>query len=121
MNSIDSLKQDAHTWDLQGGMEVAQAETNLHGLRKKIDEQDWALLEVLARRLNLVRTVASVKEKGDLAYRDPERERQLLEDRIARGKAAGLDTELVAGVFQLIMEHSLRLQLRGSAKPDLDA
>ena len=122
MNSINPLlEQDTRSWDLPGGMDVIQGETNLHKLRKEIDKQDWALLDILARRISLVKNVALLKEKGDLPYRDPERERQLLEDRIARGKAAGLDTELVAGLFQLIMEHSLRLQVKGSTKPDAEA
>lgn len=92
----------------------------MHELRKEIDKQDWALLEILARRFSLVKTIACLKDKNDIPFRDLERERQVLEDRVARAQAAGLESELVIGLFQLIMDHSLRLQTRSSARPDLE-
>jgi chorismate mutase/prephenate dehydratase len=90
-------------------------DATLQRLREEIDKQDRALLDVLARRFSLVRTITRLKKAEAIPLRDLERERQLLEDRIQHGESAGLDASLVTQIFEIVLSHSVRLQ----SKPDL--
>lgn len=87
-------------------------EATLRRLREEIDEQDRALLDILARRFSLVRTISWLKRAEDIPLRDLERERHILEDRIKHGESAGLDASLVVGIFEVVLSHSARLQKR---------
>jgi chorismate mutase len=91
---------------------VSPEEERLRELRKEIDKQDQALLEILARRFSLVSTIAELKKEQGIPLRDLEREREILEDRTARGEAFGIDASVVVQVFQLVLGHSVRLQRR---------
>ena len=87
-------------------------EATLQRLREEIDEQDRALLDILARRFSLVGTITRLKRAEDIPLRDLERERHILEDRIKHGESAGLDAGLVTRIFEVVLSHSAQLQRR---------
>ena len=92
--------------------EETPREVTLQRLREEIDAQDRALVDVLARRCSLVSVITQLKRTEGIPLRDLARERQILEDRIADGKSAGLDASLVARIFEVVLSHSVRLQRR---------
>ena len=59
-------------------------------LRKRLDEIDAEVLELLAKRTRIIAEVAAVKKTEGVAIRDFQREREVLEDRRKRAAALGL-------------------------------
>ena len=69
----------------------------LTALRDQIDEVDKALLNLLARRLELVAEVGGVKSRFGLPIYVPEREASMLASR-RRGEALGVPPDLIEDV-----------------------
>ncbi|MBI4147603.1 chorismate mutase [Candidatus Woesearchaeota archaeon] len=83
----------------------------LSSLRKKIDDVDLQLLELLARRLKISREIAEYKRKNDLPVHDLKRELEIITKRIEQFKQLGFDDEtFVAKLFELIMHKSREVQ-----------
>ena len=66
--------------------------------REQIEEVDLALLEAVNRRLELVRDLKRYKEEHDIAFVDPAREAQLLDER-ARQNRGPLSEDGVRAFF----------------------
>jgi len=75
----------------------------LQSLRTEIDRLDRELVELLARRRDVVKRVADVKRRWALPVTDPAREqsmrRQLLEHAADRGVPAALITNVLDAVL----------------------
>ncbi|MFI5307120.1 MAG: bifunctional chorismate mutase/prephenate dehydrogenase [Polyangiales bacterium] len=75
----------------------------LRALRKRIDALDAEVLELLAKRMQVVSEVAAVKRAEGAQIRDFEREREVLDDRRARAETLGLPTGPVESIYRQIM------------------
>ncbi len=64
---------------------------DLNKFREHINAIDDEILELLARRRELVGGVIEYKDRRDLQLRDAHREEQLLARLIAKGRKIGLD------------------------------
>ncbi len=78
-------------------------------LRSAIDDLDAQLLEVLARRVQVVLAVGEYKRARRLAVYDPERERQMMQ-RLGQLAQPPLDASTVRRVFERIIDESRRLE-----------
>jgi chorismate mutase-like protein len=92
--------------------------------RKKIDEIDTVLLQLLNLRTEFALEVARLKEEEGLALCAPEREQKVLAS--MRNQNDGpLDAEAVTRIFRVMMDESRRTQemnaVEGSAKASRDA
>ncbi len=74
--------------------------------RSLIDDLDRELVALLARRAALAEGAARAKDTLGIGTRDPAREAALLETRREWARAAGLDAESVADVFECILQFS---------------
>lgn len=83
---------------------------NLNELRAEIDVVDGQLLELLARRWQLIEQVADYKRQHDLPALQPERFQSMLEARRATAQELGLPEELVTKVWEAIHEASVHTQ-----------
>ena len=63
----------------------------LSGLREKIDHIDAELLRLLRERMIISEEIGHIKASAHLPIVQPDRYRSLLEDRLAQGRALGLD------------------------------
>jgi chorismate mutase/prephenate dehydrogenase len=79
---------------------------SLAALRARIDQLDHEIIELLARRMEVVSELSGVKRAEGLKVRDPERERVILEDRAQTGERRGLSRELIESTFRVIMRGS---------------
>jgi chorismate mutase len=77
--------------------------------RKKIDEIDTILLQLLNLRAEFAIEVARLKDEEGLSISAPERERKVL-TRVENLNAGPLDREAVGRIYGLIMEESRRVQ-----------
>ena len=81
----------------------------LSEIRKKIDEIDAKLLELLSDRANLVHEVGQVKQKEGVGIYAPEREEALLQSLIKRNKGR-LPEKSIRAIYREIMSASLALE-----------
>lgn len=82
----------------------------LEDLRKEIDLTDEALLEMLAKRISLVREVGELKKTHGVAPLDEKRWKNVLQSKLTKAKVLNLSEEFVEKLYQLIHEHALDLQ-----------
>jgi chorismate mutase/prephenate dehydrogenase len=88
-----------------------------------IDALDRDLLQIAARRMALVAEVAAYKRQHGLKIRDPQREREVLDDRVRLAAELGLPREEMESVFRLLLRASRDHQaaLRTEVPPDVEA
>lgn len=77
--------------------------------RKKIDEIDAVLLQLLNLRTDFAVEVARLKEEEGLSLCVPEREQKVLAS-VRNLNGGPLDDEAVTRIFRLIMDESRRIQ-----------
>ena len=80
----------------------------LTALRDQIDEVDKALLNLLAKRLELVAEVGEVKSRFGLPIYVPEREASMLASRRAEAEALGVPPDLIEDVLRRVMRESVK-------------
>lgn len=78
-------------------------------LRKKIDELDMELLNLLNRRMELAREVGQVKAAHHLCLFDPRREEAIC-DRLSRANPGPLYNDSLRAIYMEIFSASRRLQ-----------
>lgn len=77
----------------------------LKAMRSKIDEIDEKLLDLYARRMDVARRIGEYKKARGMQVFDPEREKLLLEEKIAKVRGTGLESGATR-FFELLMSHS---------------
>ncbi|PHM44604.1 prephenate dehydratase [Xenorhabdus mauleonii] len=85
-------------------------EQDLVNLREQISSIDAELLDLLAKRRQLASSIAQTKLLDHRPIRDKNRERELLNVLIAKGKNRGLDGFYITRLFQMIIEDSVLTQ-----------
>jgi chorismate mutase len=85
---------------------------DLDGLRSRIDHVDRTLVSLIARRVRLARQVGARKRAAGAATMDPGREAAVIRQAAALAREAGIDEEVVRGVFWQLVELSRREQMR---------
>ncbi|KAA1181129.1 bifunctional chorismate mutase/prephenate dehydratase [Photorhabdus heterorhabditis] len=85
-------------------------QNNLLKIRKKVSEIDLKLLVLLAERRQLASDIAQTKLQDNRPIRDKDRERELLDVLITKGKNHGLDGFYITRLFQTIIEDSVLTQ-----------
>ncbi|PHM33376.1 bifunctional chorismate mutase/prephenate dehydratase [Xenorhabdus innexi] len=85
-------------------------EQDLINIRKEISNVDADLLDLLAKRRQLACDIAQTKLHGNRPIRDKNRERELLDVLIDKGKSRGLDGFYITRLFQMIIEDSVLTQ-----------
>lgn len=87
---------------------------DLDDCRKRINELDLRLLDLLNRRAECVIELAPLKRERKIDVHDPGRERQVL-DNLRRRNQGPLSDEAVSRVFEAIMAAMRRLQKQETA------
>ena len=75
-------------------------------LRAMVDALDHELLQLAARRMAVVSEIASYKRQHHLRIRDPQREREILEDRARRAEEMGLPKGEIEALFRVLLRAS---------------
>jgi len=83
---------------------------SLTALRKELDRIDGELIEAVARRLEVVRSIRDVKNKGDIPLFDRHRERDVIEKAGKKAKESGMDPVTGQRLMQLVIEAGHRIQ-----------
>lgn len=82
----------------------------LERLRLEIDKLDQELLEILARRMNIIDEIGLYKKEKSITILQLKRWRQMLTERIETGTSLGLEEEFLTQILQIVHEESIRRQ-----------
>ena len=85
-------------------------EPDLEQLRGQLDELDRDLVQLIARRLDVVASVGAAKAHTGSAIRDVRREKAVLEGVEATARQLGVPSDLVRRVFREIIGHAVDRQ-----------
>jgi len=88
-----------------------QKQITLEELRKHIDAVDTLLIKCLAKRQDIVLQIAKIKKQENLPIFCPEREKELMEERVEIGIQCGINPSLIETVFRSILAESKNIQL----------
>jgi len=84
---------------------------SIQQMRKKIDELDNSLMELLAKRMEVCREIGRYKKEHNMTVLQTGRYNEILEKRGVQGALTGMSPEFVAKVFESIHEESVRQQI----------
>jgi prephenate dehydrogenase len=95
---------------------------SLGDFRARIDRIDDQLIDLLGRRLDIVRQVAQRKKGGEVAVMQPERVRQVIERCTQRGEQRSVPAALVEQLYQQIIEQACQIEydIVGGPRESLD-
>jgi chorismate mutase len=92
------------------GFPNSSFQNQLDQIRDEIDETDKELLEVIARRFDLVKQVGNYKKDKNVAIFQLERWQKILAERPEWGKKLNLSPDFVKSLYQEIHDESIRIQ-----------
>jgi 3-deoxy-7-phosphoheptulonate synthase/chorismate mutase len=95
--------------------ESIMSHTSLEQLRERLNEINGQLLELLSERAQIAQEIGQVKEKQGVPKFDPVREKQMLEELVAKNPGP-FTNETVAHLFKQIFQASLNLQVTDHKK-----
>jgi chorismate mutase len=90
-----------------------KVQKKLGKLRDAIDRADRDLLKSLQKRNKAVTQVGVLKRKFDLPVVQPERWKEVVENRVKRGNKLKIGEKFLRAVLELIHEESVSIQQRG--------
>ena len=79
-------------------------------LRKQIDEIDSSIVNLLAKRMKIVKKVGLLKKQHNIPPLDPARWQQVLTSKMEKVKSLGLDPEMVKKIYNIIHEEALKIE-----------
>jgi len=82
----------------------------LNDHRKEIDTIDEQMLELLEKRLAIVKKIADLKTRENLPIRDTKRETVILDNIAVKAEKLDLDPELVKRFFKSVIELSVEVE-----------
>jgi 3-deoxy-7-phosphoheptulonate synthase/chorismate mutase len=88
---------------------MAMANEQMDQLRKRMDEINFMLLDLLNERAQIAREIGAVKAKQGVPRFDPIREREMLDELVARNKGP-FDDGTIRYLFKQIFKASLGVQ-----------
>ncbi|MCK9219260.1 MAG: chorismate mutase [Bacteroidales bacterium] len=91
-----------------GNIEFGQ---KLEELRSEIDKLDEELIEILARRMNVVAEIGSYKKTNKITILQLKRWNQIIQERIEAGIKLGLSREFILKLLESVHEEGIRCQI----------
>ena len=79
-------------------------------LRRRLDEIDNGIVDLIAERQAVVTTIGEHKLKTGLPLRHYEREREVIDRGMARAESRGLEGSVARDILQILIHHSLSNQ-----------
>ncbi len=87
-------------------------ETKLEEYRSEIDKLDAEMIDILARRLEIIDWVGKYKKENNITILQLKRWSNILRERIENGKNLGIDSHFLMQLMELIHKESLSRQTR---------
>jgi len=84
---------------------------HLEELRSEIDKLDEEMIDILARRMNVVEEIGEYKKANKITILQLKRWNQLTQDRIETGIKLGLSREFIMKLLESVHEESIQRQI----------
>jgi len=97
-----------------------EAAAHIAEYRKRVDQLDTQLVELLAARQQVTQKIGAIKRANSLPIYAPERESSLIAERRAQAEVAGVSGDLVEDVLSRAMRDSYYSQHANYAKTSAD-
>lgn len=78
--------------------------------RKQIDKIDADILNLLAKRMNIVSKIGQFKKEQGKSFQDSKRWEQILKNSLSKGEKLKLSKDFIKSFLQLVHKHSLKIQ-----------
>lgn len=85
-------------------------------LRKEIDEVDARLLELISKRVSIVKKVGEYKKQVGKPIRDSQREQERIATLTLQGKKFGLNKKIIEKIWKTFFEVSYTIEEAKGAK-----
>lgn len=85
-------------------------QNKLEKLRTEIDKLDGEMLEILAKRMEIINEIGDYKIENDITILQMKRWAGIIEDRLSIGTNLGLDKEFLLNLLKLIHTESIKKQ-----------
>jgi chorismate mutase len=90
--------------------ETDEYQRKLANYRKKIDEFDSKILEIIGKRMDVASKIGSLKKEKNVAVLQNNRWNEILGKMILEGEEKGLSNEFVMHLFKAIHQESISHQ-----------
>ncbi len=115
--ALSDKEQQVTPWELEALLndliirDVKASTPNLLEVyRDEIDQIDHELLEILAKRDEMIRKVGEVKRETKMTILQVKRWDHILKDRLAKGASVNLEENIVRDVFEYMHTRSIKIQ-----------
>lgn len=81
-------------------------------LRKKIDEIDERILDLIAKRLNIVEEIGKEKRNSGIGIVDKKREELILSDLKKSGEEKGVSSEVIEKIWKILIKAAYVIERR---------
>jgi prephenate dehydrogenase/chorismate mutase len=95
---------------------MSELPANLNQLRDCVEEVDAEILRLFARRQEIVRQIGAIKAEQGIAVRNAQVEDAVMKRQQNQAEALGLDPDAVAKLTEILVEHSVKEQIRIHAR-----
>ncbi|HTX87613.1 MAG TPA: bifunctional 3-deoxy-7-phosphoheptulonate synthase/chorismate mutase type II [Bacteroidales bacterium] len=86
-------------------------ENKLEELRSEIDKLDEELIDILARRMNIVEEIGYYKKENNITILQLKRWSQIIRERVKTGEKLGLSREFILRLLEAVHEESIQRQI----------
>jgi chorismate mutase/prephenate dehydrogenase len=83
---------------------------DLTEIRKELDKLDNSILELLSKRMALIPSVAEYKKQNNLPRYQPQREKEIIENRRKLAKELNINPNLAENIARAIIEDAHRIE-----------
>ena len=83
---------------------------DLQEIRKRIDEIDMKIVELVSERVSLIPKIAEYKSMNDIPRVCAEREQEILGNKRDLAEKLGIDPDLVEDIFKRLIEESHKIE-----------
>ncbi len=110
--SPESLKQLMAQLSIRKRKGDKASQCALEQYRSEIDKIDIELLDILARRMDIVREIAAYKKDHNITILQIKRWQNIINDRLTNGMNRDLDKDFLLKLLQLVHKESIQVQNR---------
>lgn len=90
---------------------ILDSSTEIESIRQVLDSMDAEIIEIVGKRMELVKELARIKGENNMPIFQQERWREIVETRTEWGTKNNLNNEFVLKIFELIHDKSIKTQL----------
>jgi chorismate mutase/prephenate dehydrogenase len=91
---------------------MSEQPTSLNQLRECVEDVDAEILRLFARRQEIVRQIGAIKAEHGIAVRNAQVEDAVMKRQQMQAEELGLDPDAVAKITEILVEHSVKEQIR---------